>query len=338
MKRFFIVKSKVMFVALLMASTLFVGCSDDDDDDSDEYGDWVEKSTFNGDARGNAASFVIGDKGYVIGGYNDDTSDFYSDAWVYDSENNFWESVTDFPGVARSGAVAFAVDGKGYVGTGIDEDGNLLQDFYVFDPTAAEGSEWSQIADFTNGRSRAIGFSVNGLGYVGTGNDGSNQKDFWEYDPATDVWTEINGYGGDKRRDATVFVIDDVAYIGSGYNNGYLEDFYSFDGSSWIELTDIDDDADDDDDVSVLVSNSVGFAINGKGYYATGETGAVSSSVWEYTPSSDTWEQLGDFEGISREGASAFSFVDSGFVFGGYANTSNYFDDMYELFPETLQD
>jgi len=354
MEKFNLLKNKSLSVLMMVMVAFFVSCGDDDEEeDTDEYGDWVERSVFDGNARGNAVSFTIDNKGYLVGGY--DGSDYYKDVWVYDSESDFWddlapvdvlegtETVTKddyFPGGERSGAVAFSIGGKGYVGLGLDGDGNLYNDFYEFDPNAEVGAKWNQIADFPGtARSRAIGFALKGIGYVGTGNDGSDQKDFWEYDPTTDTWSEENGYGGNKRRNATVFVIEDVAYIGSGENNGsYLEDFYSFDGDTWTKLADIDDDADDDDDISVLVTNSVGFTIDGKGYFATGESGTVSSSVWEYTPSTDTWEQLASFEGSSREGASSFSFDNGGYVFGGYSSSSDYFDDMYQLYPGTIQE
>ena len=32
------------------------------------------------------------------------------------------------------------------------------------------------------GRYAAVGFSIGTKGYIGTGSDGSNKKDFWEYE------------------------------------------------------------------------------------------------------------------------------------------------------------
>ncbi len=361
MKKFNLLKNSALYLAMMMfVAVFFVGCNnDEDDEDSDEFGDWVERSVFDGVARGNAASFTIGTMGYVVGGYNGETDTYFNDAWGYNSDANFWFQVDANPGVERSGAVAFSIGDKGYYGFGRDSDGTLYSDFWEFDPSADAGSQWTELTavETTVGtetvvqtvdleeqfgltsRSRAIGFSIGEFGYVGTGSDGSDQKDFWRFDPSDNSWTLINGYGGDKRRNAAVFVINDVAYIGSGESNGaFLEDFYSFDGTTWTELSDIDDDPDDDDDVSVLITNSVGFTINGKGYLATGDRGTISSAVFEYTPSTDSWEQLGNFEGTSREGASSFSFGDSGFVFGGFLSSSSYFDDMFELFPDTIQD
>jgi hypothetical protein len=61
-------------------------------------------------------------------------------------------------------------------------------------PTA---NTWQQKADmaFTqpNGpkpRYSAVSFSIGSKGYIGTGYDGAYKNDFWEYDPATNVWTQ----------------------------------------------------------------------------------------------------------------------------------------------------
>lgn len=41
----------------------------------------------------------------------------------------------------------------------------------------------------------ATGFSINSKGYIGTGYDGNSKKDFWEYDPATNSWTQKVHFG-----------------------------------------------------------------------------------------------------------------------------------------------
>jgi N-acetylneuraminic acid mutarotase len=55
-------------------------------------------------------------------------------------------------------------------------------------------AQWTQKADFAGGNRRfAAGFSIGEKGYLGTGyNEGwTARKDFYEYDPATDTWTQI---------------------------------------------------------------------------------------------------------------------------------------------------
>ncbi|KJD35752.1 galactose oxidase [Tamlana sedimentorum] len=318
---------KYHVICLFVMALLTVSCNNDDD--SDEYGNWVESSTFDGDSRGNAVSFTIGDKGYLITGHDGD--DYLNDTWEYNSEFDYWVKRADFPGNARSGAVGFALNGKGYIGTGYDGF-DELNDFWEYDP---DTNQWAQKADFIGSpRFGAIGFSVNGYGYIGTGDDGSEQKDFYKYDATTDTWEQLVGFGGEKRKDAAVFVINDVAYIGTGTNDGAVEyDFYSFDGTTWTKLTDLDD---DDLDEDIVFYSSAGFALNGKGYLATGLQGAVSNECWEYDPSTDSWDEMPNFEGSSRQDASAFSFDSKAYVLMGRSG-NYYFDDVWEFRPDELE-
>src|SRR5205823_1893159 len=64
----------------------------------------------------------------------------------------------------------------------------------------AQGT-WIKKAGFGGGgRAYIVGFSIGTKGYMGTGYDGStSKKDFWEYDPATDAWTQKADFGGTAR-------------------------------------------------------------------------------------------------------------------------------------------
>ncbi|MDY0781433.1 Kelch repeat-containing protein [Tenacibaculum sp. IB213877] len=317
------------FLLLILTTSFFFSCSGDEE--SDEYGNWVESSTFDGNSRGNAVTFTIGNKGYLITGYNGD--DYLADTWEYNLEGDYWVQKATFPGVARSGAVGFAINGKGYIGTGYDGN-DKLKDFWEYNP---ETDEWTQKTDFAGtARYGAIGFSINGVGYIGTGYDGSEQKDFWKYDPSNNTWEQIFGFSGEKRQNGAVFVIDEIAYLGTGIHNGSNElDFYSFDGNQWTKLQDLEDYNDDDDDL--YLSSGVGFSINGKGYFATGISGSLTSKCWVYEPLTDTWDEVPDFEGTPRQDASAFTFENTAFVLMG-RSSSYYFDDVWEFKPDELED
>ena len=73
----------------------------------------------------------------------------------------------------------------------------------------AAADTWTQKANFgwtgteEKGTARvdAVAFSIGDRGYLGTGYDGSNQKDFWEYDPINDVWTQMADFGGAEAQD-----------------------------------------------------------------------------------------------------------------------------------------
>ncbi|MFI2742179.1 Kelch repeat-containing protein [Zhouia sp. PK063] len=322
-KPFIFFLKNIIPVALIAIT--FTSCSNSDDDDT--IGNWITRSVFDGRPRSGSAAFTINNTGYVGTGY--DGSDYLKDFWSFNIDGNYWEQKADFPGTARSSGVGFAVDGKGYIGSGYD-GANELGDFFQYDP---DTNTWKTIAAFPeNARRGAVAFGINGFGYFGTGFDGDNdRKDFWKYDPTTDTWSQILGFGGDKRRYATTFTINNKVYLGTGVASGsYVKDFWVFDPSdeSWTQLTDLDD----DDDYNILRSNAVGFAIDNYGYIATGTYSGTTSSVWQYDPGTDTWEEKTGFEGVSRQDAIVISNGTQAFLGLGRSGTL-YLDDFREFFP-----
>src|ERR1041385_948282 len=63
-------------------------------------------------------------------------------------------------------------------------------------------------------RNGAVGFSVQGKGYIGLGEDGYNLKnDFWEYDTTTNAWTQIANFPAAGRAETVGFSIGNKGYI-----------------------------------------------------------------------------------------------------------------------------
>jgi N-acetylneuraminic acid mutarotase len=94
-------------------------------------GDWSRASDFEGAARTEAVSFIIGDTVFVGGGY--DGTDRRRDYWALDPTTGTWTQKADMPGVMRNSAAAFALNGRGYVGTGYDGT-DKLKDFWEYNP------------------------------------------------------------------------------------------------------------------------------------------------------------------------------------------------------------
>ena len=54
-------------------------------------------------------------------------------------------------------------------------------------------------------------------------------KDFWEYDPSTNTWTQKLDFGGTARHGAVGFAIGNKGYIGTGYNGtSGTKDFWEY--------------------------------------------------------------------------------------------------------------
>jgi N-acetylneuraminic acid mutarotase len=328
----------IIYLTLIFSILVLVpACKEEEEEEEDLIGNWVKLSDFEGVARADAVAFTIGNKAYIGTGY--DGSNRLNDFWEYDPELNNWTRKADFPGVPRNGAVGFGTDSKGYIGTGYDGI-NRLNDFWQYDPVT---DTWDSISSFGGtARYGAVAFAINNKGYVCSGYDGNYLKDLWEYDPLTGQWNQKLSLSGAKRRDAVAFVIENKAYIGTGINNGTYEyDFWEYDPliDQWNKkrsIADVTDEEYDDDYSGITGINKVAFAINGKGYIATGGAGTAGTVVWEYNAASDLWEQKTSLEASGRTEAVGFAVYEIGYVATG-RNSGSYFDDLWGLKPNSEQ-
>lgn len=328
-------KNFVLLLAILPFLLFTASCSDDDDDNL--IGKWYRVSDFDGLARNDASSFTIGNKGYLVCGYQGKKR--LNDLWEYDMQNDAWLKKADFPGAARIAAIAFTLDNKGYFGTGYDGE-NYLNDFWEYNPAT---DKWTQLSSFPgSARSGATAFGIDGKGYIGCGYDGNYLKDFYAFNPSSNSWEQIISIGGSKRRGATSFVINGEAYVCCGQNNGdYISDFWKYIPStaSWQQLRDIANTSDDDydDGYNITRTNAVSFIIDGCAYLTCGESGSIRSDSWKYNPATDLWENVAKFKGTARTSTCSFSNGQRGYIVTGGSNTL-YFDDIWEFHPFEYDD
>jgi N-acetylneuraminic acid mutarotase len=187
---------------------------------------------------------------------------------------------------------------------------------------------WIQKADFGGSeRAYAVGFSINGKGYIGTGQAPNAAKDFWEYDPDNDTWTQKADFGGVPRNSAVGLSIGNKGYIGTGLTQHgvTLKDFWEYnpDNNTWKRKADFGGGA---------RLGAIGFGIGSKGYIGSG-SGAFKD-FWEYDPVADKWTQKADFGGGPREYASAFSI--NGMGYAGIGDSARVrLSDFWEYNPTT---
>lgn len=197
---------------------------------------WSRKSDFPGTGRYGAVAFSIGNKGYVGTGYDGNhLKDFYS----YTPNGDKWEKIVSLGGSKRRDATAFVINGKGYVVTGLD-NGSYENDFWEYDPSTGLWTEKREISnisdddyddDYTSiSRINGVGLSFNGKGYVVGGSTSSLLQNVWEYNPATDLWTERTSFEGSERTEAVGFGIGQYGYVTTGRNSSYyFDDIWRFD-------------------------------------------------------------------------------------------------------------
>ena len=329
----------VFSYVLLVGSAAFLlyACTKSTSSTSDTVGNWIRRSDFDGVARSEAVSFVIGDTAYIATGY--DGSVRLNDVWKYDVDNNYWIQRAVFPGDARSSAVGFSTSTKGYITTGFNGI-NKLKDTWEYNPAQ---NAWTKKADFGGtARIDAVGFGISDKGYVTTGNDGNDLKDFWQYDPVTDTWSQKVSLGGSKRSGAVAFVYKNQGYVVTGINNGTtVNDFWVYDPAAdkWTEKNFISNVSTEtfDDSYSIVRSNAAAFVMGDKAYVATGENGSILKTVWEYNFATDVWTLKTAWEGLERTGAVGFGVKSRGFLVTG-RNSTYRFDDMREFLPTATYD
>ena len=187
---------------------------------------------------------------------------------------------------------------------------------------------------FGGKRDRAISFSINGFGFVGTGLDSLNlvQNDLWRYDTSSNSWMQMADFPGVPRRDAVAFVIDSFAFVGCGIDDSSawgntLMDFYKYDP----DLNTWDSIAPYSNGTAYGVYKAVGITVAGKGYVTTGRYyGIPFYQTWVYDPPLDTWIQKSDFPNFAgRNGATGFSINNKLYLTTG-SDDNYYYNDLWE--------
>lgn len=160
--------------------------------------------------------------GYLAGSCTDD--DEYT--------QGVWMRRSDLDGVARGQAGSFTIGNKGYLCCGYrGSNKTYLKDLWEYN---MNGDYWTQCADMPDaaaGRHSVASFALNDKGYITTGIQKAEPTylaDTWEYNPATDTWTQMDDFGGGARYGALAFSIGGYGYVGTGFNDNYLKDFYRF--------------------------------------------------------------------------------------------------------------
>lgn len=213
------------------------------------------------------------------------------------------------------------------------------------------GGLWTQKKDFGGvARIDAISFSVGTKGYIGLGKSGygfsSGLDDLWEYDPATDTWTQKANYAGGKRTGSVSFVIQDIAFVGLGIDETSAEkkDFWQYNPTTnnWAQLADFAA-------TYAIIGGKAAFSVGFSGFvvkftsnefweitqgawkqknnlpFSPTKTSFVLNDIayivandrklWKYNAATDSWTGLNNFTGTSQ--ISGMSANGKGYIAGG---------------------
>ncbi|XP_070558637.1 kelch-like protein 12 [Ptychodera flava] len=225
------------------------------------------------------AAASLGNKLYIIGGFDGmsrlNTVEFLD----YNNEDEGWNSVA--PMNVRRGLAGVTILGDMiYVAGGFD---GIIRHRSLerYDPHI---DEWSVLSEMDTGREGAGLIVANGMLYCIGGYDGVNiLKTVEKYDPATNQWSNASSMGT-RRSGAGVALLNDVIYVVGGYDGtSHLStvECYNPRTDSWSPVTSM-----------TMPRCYVGAAVmKGKLYAVAGYDGnSLLSSVECYDAMTDAWE------------------------------------------------
>lgn len=188
-------------------------------------------------------------------------------------------------------------------------------------PIVPADARWKQMADIPfKGRTNVFTFSIGANAYVVGGvQSGTPTKELWEYNPATDEWTQKASYPGIAWLYLAGFVVNNKAYIGTGFGNNANsvnpdnKDLYEYDPviDKWSRKTDFP---------GVAREGASGFSINGKGYLGLGSIYVLDKKFvdfYRYDPTADSWSRVADYPGEGQFSNLNFSTSSKGYVAWG---------------------
>lgn len=151
-------------------------------------------------------------------------------------------------------------------------------------------------ADMPEGRASACACVCEGKAYVfgGRDNDKTYLNDLWQYDPATDTWTDLGTTPMKARVKAAMASYEGKIYVGLGYSaqrayndSAYQQDWYEYTPATgvWKQLEDFP---------SRYTVDAHCFALNGKIYVLYGFGHSFSRDIWSYNIAEGTWSLASD--------------------------------------------
>jgi N-acetylneuraminic acid mutarotase len=238
----------------------------------------------------------------------------------------------------------------------------LISSFLVSFVTIGQG--WLPRADFGGiGRHRCTGMSIGNKGYAGLGHmngTGVNivYQDWWEYDPASNSWTQKANYPA-PMYGAIAWGNSTKGYVGGG--TAYSVQYFAFDpdANTWTPIANCPLDATDQTSFSI---NEKGYVIMGnqiaeynpatdtwsmkanlpaslntwQSSFVIGSSAFVKNGtmLYEFKPSQNVWMMRANFPGLASGGSSACTINGKGYIVTGYSGwLSNVTDEVWEYNP-----
>ncbi|MED2944745.1 kelch repeat-containing protein [Bacillus swezeyi] len=279
-------------IILLFTFTLFSILSPFYQAQAAEEKGWVSQADLP-EPRSHAATAVVGDKIYVIGGYG--KSYATNTTFVYDSKKNEWSKKADMP-IKLAGSAVAVVKDKIYV-----MGGNTLRTSHVENSSKlliydTKTDKWEEGAGVPKKSFLGTAVAIDNTIYLMTQQETATSNHF-AYNTVTNKWeTKANGQPNSKAA-ASAVVNGKIYYIGGGSANYGNNTIYEYDPvkNSWIKKGYI---------ASVWYTSAG--AYNGKIFIIGGRLGTnhnPTNLVQVYDPVTNTTSNMDERIQFARAGA-----------------------------------
>jgi N-acetylneuraminic acid mutarotase len=166
-----------------------------------------------------------------------------------------------------------------------------------------------------------------GFGRVG----GKNYNDLWEYDPMTEVWTELDSLPGVGRAHPALIAGSGKIWVGLGSGpNGNMKDWWEYDIATnmWEEQPDLP---------SVERHHPYYFEVDGLPYVGFGHGAGIFRDFYRFDFENDLWIPLDSFPDQGRVAGTQFSYGGKGYILSGQGEDHNDLEtgEFWEYDPET---
>ena len=173
-----------------------------------------------------------------------------------------------------------------------------------------------------DGRHHPVTFSIDGIGYLVTGN--SRPNDFYRYDPIADEWQQLTDFPGEARGYSYGVTYNGKGYLGFGRANGKnYNDLWEYDPETeeWTEL-----------DTLPGVGRAHPALIAGSGKIWVGLGSGPNGNLndwWEYDIAGNEWTQQPDFPSFERH--HPYYFEIDGMPYVGFGHGADIYSDFYQF-------
>jgi N-acetylneuraminic acid mutarotase len=143
------------------------------------------------------------------------------------------------------------------------------------------------------------------------------------YAQAQYVWTQMAGFPGAARSNASCFSIGHYGYVGCGQGSSFYSDWWRWDQNtnSWTQIASYP---------GAGQNGCTYFVIAGKAYVGLGTNGSVQTDLWSYDTATNSWSQMASFPGAARYGAYSFVIGSNAYMCGGNPGGPPYYTDCWK--------